>query len=59
MGLQSQQVAEAIVTAYKLPISWEEYAQRQRERTEILMTEAELMPGNIQIESSNLFFVSL
>ncbi|XP_069962555.1 probable pseudouridine-5'-phosphatase isoform X2 [Bactrocera oleae] len=45
MGLQTQQVAEAIVAAYKLPISWEEYAQRQRERTEILMTEAELMPG--------------
>ncbi|XP_018796392.1 PREDICTED: probable pseudouridine-5'-phosphatase isoform X1 [Bactrocera latifrons] len=45
MGLQTQQVAEAIVAAYKLPISWEEYAQRQRERTEFLMSEAELMPG--------------
>ncbi|XP_011193537.1 probable pseudouridine-5'-phosphatase isoform X3 [Zeugodacus cucurbitae] len=45
MGLQTQQVAEAIVDAYKLPISWEEYAQKQRDRTEILMTEAELMPG--------------
>ncbi|XP_054082878.1 probable pseudouridine-5'-phosphatase isoform X2 [Zeugodacus cucurbitae] len=44
MGLQTQQVAEAIVDAYKLPISWEEYAQKQRDRTEILMTEAELMP---------------
>uniref|UniRef100_A0A0A1WZV0 Probable pseudouridine-5'-monophosphatase n=1 Tax=Zeugodacus cucurbitae TaxID=28588 RepID=A0A0A1WZV0_ZEUCU len=56
MGLQTQQVAEAIVDAYKLPISWEEYAQKQRDRTEILMTEAELMPGNTQIESSNLIF---
>ena len=54
MGLQTQQVAEAIVAAYKLPISWEEYTQRQREWTEILMTGAELMPGKSKF--IHLFF---
>ncbi|XP_004524722.1 probable pseudouridine-5'-phosphatase isoform X1 [Ceratitis capitata] len=45
MGLQSQQLAEAIVSSYDLPISWEEYAEKQRERTEQLMSKAEMMPG--------------
>ncbi|XP_054744242.1 probable pseudouridine-5'-phosphatase isoform X1 [Anastrepha obliqua] len=45
MGLQTQQVAEKIVAAYDLPISWEEYAQSQREMTEVLMDKAKLMPG--------------
>lgn len=45
MGLQTQQVAEFIVKTYDLPITWEEYAQRQLENTRTLMRDAKLMPG--------------
>ncbi|KRJ97282.1 probable pseudouridine-5'-phosphatase isoform X1 [Drosophila yakuba] len=45
MGLQTEPLARFMVEHYDLPMSWEEYARQQRANTEILMRNAELMPG--------------
>ncbi|XP_039502496.1 probable pseudouridine-5'-phosphatase isoform X2 [Drosophila santomea] len=45
MGLQTEPLARFMVEYYDLPMSWEEYARQQRANTEILMRNAELMPG--------------
>ncbi|XP_017063331.1 probable pseudouridine-5'-phosphatase isoform X1 [Drosophila eugracilis] len=45
MGLQTEPLAKFMVEYYDLPISWEEYARQQRANTEILMRNAQLMPG--------------
>nr|AAC47470.1 GS1-like protein [Drosophila melanogaster]AAC47473.1 GS1-like protein [Drosophila melanogaster] len=45
MGLQTEPLARFMVEHYELPMSWEEYARQQRANTEILMRNAQLMPG--------------
>jgi len=45
MGLQTEPLSRFMVEHFELPISWEEYARQQRANAEILMRNAQLMPG--------------
>ncbi|XP_063696108.1 probable pseudouridine-5'-phosphatase [Culicoides brevitarsis] len=45
MGLQREEVSKRIVEIYDIPLTWEEYMHRQQEQIEILMQNAQLMPG--------------
>ncbi|XP_037711593.1 probable pseudouridine-5'-phosphatase isoform X1 [Drosophila subpulchrella] len=45
MGLQTEPLSRFMVEHYELPFSWEEYARQQRANAEILMRNAQLMPG--------------
>ncbi|XP_068144173.1 probable pseudouridine-5'-phosphatase isoform X1 [Drosophila tropicalis] len=45
MGLQTRPLAEFLVKEYDLPITWEEYAAKQKENAQLLMRNAGLMPG--------------
>ncbi|KRF98274.1 uncharacterized protein Dwil_GK23925, isoform B [Drosophila willistoni] len=45
MGLQTRPLAEFLVKEYDLPITWEEYAAKQKENAQMLMRNAGLMPG--------------
>ncbi|XP_016945647.3 probable pseudouridine-5'-phosphatase isoform X1 [Drosophila suzukii] len=45
MGLQTEPLSRFMVEHFDLPISWEEYARQQRANAEILMRNAQLMPG--------------
>lgn len=46
MGLQREEVSKKIVEIYEIPLTWEEYMNRQQEQIEILMQNAQLLPGN-------------
>uniref|UniRef100_A0A336MLB5 CSON002811 protein n=1 Tax=Culicoides sonorensis TaxID=179676 RepID=A0A336MLB5_CULSO len=45
MGLQREEVSKRIVEIYDIPLTWEEYMNRQQEQIEILMQNAQLLPG--------------
>lgn len=46
MGLQREEVSKKIVDIYEIPLTWEEYMNRQQEQIEVLMQNAQLLPGN-------------
>lgn len=46
MGLQREEVSKKIVDIYEIPLTWEEYMDRQQAQIEVLMQNAQLLPGN-------------
>lgn len=56
MGLQREEVSKKIVEIYDIPLTWEEYMNRQQEQIEILMQNAQLMPGNWKCAQILLIF---
>lgn len=45
MGCQAVETAQAMVSAYDLPITWQEFAARSKAMTSELMANAQLLPG--------------
>lgn len=56
MGLQREEVAKKIVKLYKLPLTWQQYADEAQREAMIYMRNCRIMPGN-EIRLSALIFL--
>lgn len=56
MGMHNTEVAKKLIETYELPITQEEYFEKQLEQMLKLMPNAKLMPGNQNITLKYFYF---